>query len=244
MTAFKDRTGENRVNNEGCKFKIIEYFGSRNITIQFQDGTIIYNKNYGAIKLGNVVNPNFKSVFNIGFIGIGKYSYKEHFKIYVTWQSMLRRCYDAKYHLRQPTYKNCSVDEKWHNFQVFAEWYVNNYINDYHLDKDILFKGNKVYGPNTCCFVPQEINALFIKHQNARGKYPIGVIKKGNKYEARVNKNGYRESQGLFDTSEEAFEAYKIAKEEYIKEVADSWREQITEQTYQAMYAYEVEITD
>jgi len=49
---------------------------------------------------------------------------------------------------------------------------------------------------------------------------------------------------GLFDTPKEAFQAYKTAKEKYIKEVADKWKDQITEQAYQAMYRYKVEITD
>ncbi len=49
---------------------------------------------------------------------------------------------------------------------------------------------------------------------------------------------------GSFSTPEEAFEAYKTAKEEYIKEVADKWRGQITEQVYHAMYNYKVEIID
>ena len=49
---------------------------------------------------------------------------------------------------------------------------------------------------------------------------------------------------GTFDTSEEAFQAYKVAKEQYIKEVADKWREQIEPRVYKAMYKYQVEITD
>ena len=37
---------------------------------------------------------------------------------------------------------------------------------------------------------------------------------------------------------------HKTAKEAYIKEVADKWRGQITEQVYEAMYNYKVEIDD
>ena len=118
-------------------------------------------------------------------------------------------------------------------------------MQGWELDKDILIKGNKVYSPETCCFVPQEINCLFTNCKSVRGKYPIGVTKTVNgKYKARINKNGDRIDLGLFDTPEEAFQVYKIAKELHIKEVADKWRGQITEPCYEAMYAYEVEITD
>ena len=62
---------------------------------------------------------------------------------------------------------DCSVYEGWHNFQNFAKWYEDNYYEieeeQMHLDKDILVKGNKVYSPDTCVFVPETINGLFVK---------------------------------------------------------------------------------
>ena len=45
------------------------------------------------------------------------------------------------------------------------------------IDKDILYKGNKIYCPEKCIFVPFSINSLFTKRQNRRGDYPIGVCK-------------------------------------------------------------------
>lgn len=44
--------------------------------------------------------------------------------------------------------------------------------------------------------------------------------------------------------SEEAFYKYKEAKELYIKEVADKWKNQIPEKVHNALYNYVVEITD
>ena len=44
-----------------------------------------------------------------------------------------------------------------------------------------------------------------------------------------------------FDTPEEAFQAYKIAKEQYIKEVANKWRDKISENVHKALINYTID---
>ena len=118
------------------------------------------------------------------------------------------------------------------------------------LAKDILVKGNKEYAPDKCIFVPERINILFIKRDNDRGEYPIGVTyhRDRGKYEARCSiktKNGNKQKYlGSYNTPEEAFLAYKEFKEAYIKQVADEYKERIPNRLYEALYKYEVEITD
>ena len=118
------------------------------------------------------------------------------------------------------------------------------------LDKDILVKGNKIYSPETCMFVPQNINKLFTKSNKIRGKYPIGVYfnKNANKFKAqcRIFYNGktQQESLGLYNTIEDAFNAYKQFKEANIKQMADEYKGKIPDKLYEAMYDYKVEITD
>ena len=241
---FMCRVGEKHITNEGYEIEIIKYFSNINCTIQFKDGLQIKNRQYVSIVKGIIKNPNHKSVLNIGFLGVGDYGSKTHIKIYNTWNSMLKRCYYEKYQEKQPTYIGCTVEESWHNFQVFAEWYDKNYIEDFALDKDILSKGNKVYSPETCCFVPKIINNLFTGIRLNRGKYPIGVSKNGNKFRAELNINGEHFILGTFDTPEEAFKAYKVAKEAHLKEMASLWRGRITEQVYKVMINYQVGITD
>jgi len=133
-------------------------------------------------------------------------------------------------------------------FQNVAKWQEVNWKSwmdsSWDLDKDILKKGNKIYSPETCCFVPQEINKLLCKANSIRGKYPIGVKKSGNRFEAKLYIDNNPIYLDTFNTPEEAFQAYKIAKEAHIKEVADKWKGKITEPTYQALYTYKVEITD
>ena len=156
--------------------------------------------------------------------------------------------YDLKIQNKVNTYIGCETVKEWHNFQNFAEWAEQNYNPDtmqkWQLDKDILFKGNKIYSPETCCFVPSRINSLFLKSDKVRGEYPIGVRKSGNRFQSRFFKKEVYIHLGTFNTPEEAFQAYKVAKEQYIKEVADEYKDQIDPRVYEAMYNYKVEITD
>lgn len=169
---------------------------------------------------------------------------------YATWIQMLTRCYSERYIKATPTYKNCLVCEDWKKYSKFEKWFndpANGNKEGYCLDKDILVKGNKIYSPDTCCFVPNEINALFIKHDSKRGQYPIGVSLHNTKYCARISV--YKKGSvwlGIFDTPEDAFNAYKQAKEQHIKNVAQKYYEEgkITRRVYDALMKYEVEITD
>lgn len=166
------------------------------------------------------------------------------------WNSMRGRCRKGGYvYLNQPTYNNCSISDNFKNFQYFAEWCQSQigYSNGgWHLDKDILKRGNTDYNENYCVFVPREINNLFTKSLKTRGDLPIGVgLHKCGQYVSRCQQ-GVGESVylGLFETPNEAFEAYKIAKESYIKTVANKYEGRVDARVYEALMNYEVEITD
>lgn len=117
-----------------------------------------------------------------------------------------------------------------------------------HLDKDILVKGNKIYSPETAIFVPERINELFSKrnkNNNHNKNLPVGVtLTKSNKFRARCNRKNGSVHLGCFDSKEEAFEAYKQFKEDYIKEVADEYKDKIPKKLYEALYRIEVNIYD
>ena len=253
-----DRTGEERLNNFGSKMIITKYNNNRDMDVYFPEYeyTIIH-VTYGDFKKGVIKCPYEKRTYGKGYIGIGKYKPIKNGKItkcYDVWQSMLQRCYDDKYQEKYPTYKGCTVESHLLNFQNMGEWIENNYYEipgeRMHLDKDILCKGNKVYSRDTCIFVPQRINSLFVKCNKSRGKNPIGMtlISSGN-YQVYCN-NGYGKSDylGTYSTKEEAFRVYKQYKEKIIKEVIDLYEGIIPELHYsklkKAMYNYRVEIDD
>lgn len=117
------------------------------------------------IKNGQIKNPYHRTVYGVGYYGVGKYTARinnQKTEEYVKWFSMFNRCYNKKYQKKQPTYIGCSVSEEFCNFQNFAEWYLNvKYESNYplELDKDFLYEGNKIYSPSRCCLLPKEINS-------------------------------------------------------------------------------------
>lgn len=190
-----------------------------------------------------------KTVCNKGFIGIGNFKATEtskDFKIYVIWRGIIQRCYSKTAYIKSPTYINCTICEEWLNYQVFAKWFEENYIKGYHLDKDILFKGNKLYSPETCCFVPSCINNLFTKANIIRGLLPIGVskAKKVNQYQAIIYINNKQKFLGYFDEPLDAFNAYKVAKEAEIKSKAEQYKDSININCYLALINYTIQIND
>ena len=240
--------GKEYITKQGYKIKITEYFNNKNCTVLFENGLVLKKKTYLSVVSGTILNPYHPTVYGIGYIGIGKCVTQINnvrSKIYYAWKNILERCYSEKLHKRKPTYKEITICDEWCNFQVFSKWYEENYIKGFQLDKDILVKGNKVYSPETCCFVPSEINNLFTNRKNNRGLLPVGVRKYKDTYRAKLRLNNTQtELKTVFITPEEAFYAYKVAKEREIKRMADKWKEQITTLCYEAMYAYQVEIND
>ena len=191
---------------------------------------------YGVGCLGS--NLNLKSRIN------GKTC-----KIYKQWCNMIERCYSEKLYQCRPTYIDCYVSDDFKDYSKWRDWFDNyQYKHDgWHMDKDLLFKGNKVYSENTCVFIPREINQVLTKREASRGEYLIGVYwNKTNKaFRARVNKNkGKQEHLGCFKTELEAFNAYKVAKEAIIKEQAEKWKGKIDDRAYEALMDYTVNIDD
>ena len=166
-----NRTGEERLNTFGSKMIIKEYRKAIDIDIYFPEYNWVFeHARYGDFKNGNIKCPYEPRIYGVGYLGEGKYKMSKngkHTDEYKIWYEMLRRCHDPKFHEKHPTYKGCKVEDYLLNFQHMCEWLEKNYYKvpgeRMHLDKDILYKGNKVYSRETCIFVPQRINNLFVK---------------------------------------------------------------------------------
>lgn len=256
-TSSNNYLGLTNYNNKGDLMKIIEVRSYNDITVEFQD-EFHYKANcsVGSFKKGNVTNFFGRHVCGIGYLGNTRT--QENGKVkrsYYIWYRMIDRCYNPKALSKRPTYKGCSVCDEWQCYANFEKWYEENYYDCHFggrmcVDKDILFKGNKIYSPQTCCIIPQEINCLFTATDSLRGEYPIGVYKWKNGLNVQVNKiinnKSTRVHVGYFGLNEvdKAFFAYKIEKEKYIKEQAEKFKEYLPQNVYEALYNYKVETTD
>ena len=249
---------ETKLNNQGCLMKIVEDNGSSDIVVEFQDEHR-YKKHtiYANFKRGCIRNPYHPTVYGVGITG-NKYKTKvndKHTKEYIAWTDMLERCFIERAKDKQPSYKNVTCCKEWLNFELFCDWLhcqsnFDKWKNGYRwaLDKDILVKGNKVYSPETCCLVPQNVNCLLLKRDALRGNLPLGV-KRNRKTFSAVYSNpitGKSEHLGNYETAEEAFYAYKCKRESYIKQVAEIEYKtgNITEPCYIALMNYAIEIND
>ena len=57
MPKFIDRTGEKRMMNCGLEATIIRYGGCNDIDIQFEDGQVVYHKQYSSFQKGMIAPP-------------------------------------------------------------------------------------------------------------------------------------------------------------------------------------------
>ena len=167
---------------------------------------------------------------------------------YLRWHDMINRCYNKKFLESHPQYRGCTVCEEWLNYSNFKVWYDKNKIAgmSLDLDKDILFKGNRVYSPETVAFVPHVINTLFVNCKESRGDLPIGVYYDSDKgkYRSEMMLLGEPIKLGYFDTAESAFARYKEYKEDFIKDMAEQYKDKIPQKVFDAMMNWVVEIDD
>lgn len=163
----------------------------------------------------------------------------EKTKAYLTWYSMIQRCYDQKFKKRAPAYINCTVSDEWHDFQNFADWFYEHPHSElgYQLDKDLLVSGNKVYSADTCCLVPRELNMLLTSRAACRGAHPQGVCfdKSENKYLSSIRINGKKKNLGRFNCPDEAHQVYRTAKELHVKNKALEWQDRIACNVFQSL---------
>lgn len=231
-------------NNSG-NCVVVNYTNYDDVTVKFVETGYETKTRMDNLKLGKVKDYLHPSIYGKGILGEGFKQSESQSYCFQLWKNMLKRCYSEVSFKKSPRYEQCLTSETFNHYQQFKTW-CNSQLGfgnmGWELDKDILVKGNKIYSEDTCCFVPKEINLLLVKHDKGRGDYLLGVDYHKNRKQFRARCSD--KHLGWFNTEIEAFLAYKQAKEAYIKDVANKWKDQIDPKVYDALMNYQVEITD
>lgn len=138
------------------------------------------------------------------------------------WSKMIERCYSKGYQKRQPTYMGCWVCDEWLRFSNFKRWMEQQEWQGKVLDKDILKPENKLYSPETCIFISQDLNNFLTDSGKSRGKYKIGVsLKKATSKFASYCSNPFTKKLdhlGYYETEEEAHQKWLEKKLDFANE--------------------------
>lgn len=241
------KVGQIYINRQGSEIKVLEYENSTRILVEI--GKTKYQQ---YVHAGNLISLNVHdnyapSVAGRGIFGDAVVDVKS--QVYTSWAGMFKRCYT--FYEDKPrariNYEGCEVHEDFTYLPDYIDWYNNQIVQPkWHLDKDLLVPGNKIYSPNTCVFLPRALNTFLTIRGNARGPYPIGVTyhERLDKYEARCNRDGKIVYLGLHLNPEDAFAAYKEEKENYAKDLAKRWDGVIDSRACEALMNYRVSIED
>lgn len=140
---------------------------------------------------------------------------------YERWRSILCRCYSKKFHNKNKSYEECFICDDWKYSSNFKKWMEEQDWEGKVLDKDILIKNNKIYSPETCIFIPIEINSLIVK-TNKNREYPIGVYKSNtkNKFDAIISIRKKKIFLGSYFNLFDAHRSWQYHRFNYIKELA------------------------
>lgn len=241
----KIKAGDCYNTNQGCTLEVLAYTNANNVDVIFHENGFKKTTTAVEIRRGTVKNPYYPSVAGIGYLGEGVYQSRAGTKTpktpeYSLWSGVLSRCYYRKTAGLHTAYEGVTVAECWHNFQNMAEWCQHQIgfgREGWDIDKDALVRGNKVYGPDTCCFLPQEINRMLSGILTGCAGYSV---RKNGSYRVRCRIDGKEVTIGHFTCKDKAFLAYKDVKEKEIKRLANKWKSEIDPRAYCALMDFEI----
>lgn len=246
--------GEEFTTNQGYTVSVLPYETTKEIQVIFKETQNIVTTTLAGLRNGHVRNPFHRGIFGIGF-NTGDHYHTKPFrgsvkptKEYRCWVDMLRRCYDPKFNgFRVYGGAGVTVDSQWHNFQEFAEWcqWQRGFHNTgWSLDKDWLSRDSKIYSPETCCFVPKQINNLVTTV--CKDQVAIGVHKTKGQYsyfKLHIGGHGIQEKFVKTVASlEEGKILYGKLKKDIVYKIAIKYKEEIEPRLFEAMLLWEAKL--
>lgn len=202
---FKDRTGVTGTMSNGLNAEIIAYRSSRSIDVQFENGCVVKNNQYGNFKDGNircpilieriddyakVTNPNTDSVWLMDAEDLPLLD--DYF-----WSK------DDKGYICRDTHSELGL--------LRLHRVIMNASKDVQVDHRNGNKSdNRKQNLRRCTNTENQHN-VGRRPDNTSGYKGVGRYKSGNKWIARICCDGKRKHLGYYDTPEQAAQVYNEA---------------------------------
>lgn len=162
-------------NKKGFKWRVVDCQRLKKILVEsceWHQYTTVVTKE--SIKRGAIFYP-YGKMSDGCYAGKGAWISSSKNPHFHTWASLRTRTLDTNFKQRHKSYIDCSLCEEWMCMQNFCDWAESTKPKDtsvkWELDKDLLIEGNKLYSPETCCWLPKEIN-LFLSKMGEKAIYP------------------------------------------------------------------------
>ena len=167
------------------------------------------------------------------------------------YRNIYNRCYNPNNHKYKPCYKGCTICDEWYsepgaedqtgrlNFYRWLDednFYVIDGEPTTELDHNILKRGNTVYSPECCIFVPKSINSMFAGFaKKSDNDLPQGVMRAANGRYITVIKS----IRDTFTTPEEAHAVWAEMQKMRIVQAAERYDGLIPQRLTDALLNWE-----
>lgn len=242
--AYNKLKYENTIHNtSGGLCKIIKYNKAHDVVVEFENGYV------GSFQLRKILNGNVRNPYHENFklvgVGVCDISTKGLERLHNVWSGVV---YRTTGRVETTTYKDAKICDSWLVFSNFVKdlegmvGFKHGNDFDWHLDKDLLIKGNKLYSKETCCLVPREVNNLLInsKKDCSISKQGVHWSNSKNRFVAQLSTSEGRKFLGHFKDEQSAYDAYKKAKESHVKLVANKYKGVIDHRVYENLMSWEL----
>ncbi|CAM0054864.1 HNH endonuclease [Vibrio phage 184E37-3b] len=179
--------------------------------------------------------------FGKGYNSRGKYQVqvdKKTTTAFKRWKGLLKRCYSESYKNKDRySVRGCYVADHWLDFQNFAEWFYENQVDGWEIDKDL--HKSLVYSEDTCVSLPKEINTLLTEYTSERDG--VSYHKRLERYQVQLSSKYFPRCKGYYNTLEEAQIVYRKERDTLLAFLADKYKYTLSEEAYLKLYNYKTE---
>ena len=146
---------------------------------------------------------------------------------YSVWNAMQKRCKDKGY----------SMSDLFSNYKTWIVWAksqkgckeVDIFNAPFNLDSDMFSLGVKTYSEDTCVFIPEHLNQIY--KTSFKDKKDLGVDFRKGSYRARINMFNKQVIIGTYKKKEDAINAYRAKRSEYVGLLLNMYRDQLEDKT-------------